>query len=92
MSSVTPGYCGFHVQDSLVFEKMANGGVRVVLNGSEIVPTLDASAWASVIANMSYYGEEDYGFYRALNFHIGASIPESCPLVEKPPMGMMDVK
>jgi hypothetical protein len=41
--------------------------------------------WCSIIATMSYYGEEDYGWYRAAQFHYGAPIdPVTCPLIDKP--------
>ncbi len=86
----------FHVTDGLFFERLPDGQVRIMKTiekevgsakgGSPVVTldmTLDANTWASVIASMSYYGEEDYGFYRAMNFHRGDEIPESCPLIDK---------
>lgn len=42
--------------------------------------TTAADSWASVIATMSYYGENDYGWYRARNFHEGEPIGETTPL------------
>lgn len=78
----------FHVKNGLCFGKLPDGGVEIYNEGE--VPNftiqLTASEWASVIATMSYYGEEDYGFYRALNFHTGAPIdPVTTPLKEKNP-------
>lgn len=69
----------FHVKDGLYFSQLPDGAVRIIKkeNGEEdatetlLDVTLDASQWASVIASMSYYGEENSGFYRALNFHRG---------------------
>jgi hypothetical protein len=83
----------FHAKDGLYFERQADGGVRVLVKADahEEAATLrevivDADSWASVIANMSYYGEEDYGFYRASNFHSGTKLRESTPLKDKPPL------
>jgi hypothetical protein len=86
----------FHAREGLNFERLPDGSVRVFCviekevgnakGGSPIILydiTLDANVWASVIASMSYYGEEDYGFYRAMNFHRGDEVPASCPLVDK---------
>jgi hypothetical protein len=78
----------FHVKDGLFFEALPDGSVCIRKHqspGREIDPvvfeqTLDAAAWASVIATMSYYDETDNGFYRAMNFHAGEPIPPSCPL------------
>jgi hypothetical protein len=57
-------------------------------NGRDDAPvifdlTIDASQWASVIASMSYYGEEDYGYYRALHFHAGVALDATTPLKSK---------
>lgn len=67
------------------FERGENGDVKVTLpDGSiEIIPK---DHWHSTIAQVSYYGEEDYGFYRAANFHSGTPIHETCPLTEKKPL------
>jgi hypothetical protein len=82
----------FHVANDLYFERYDDGSVRVTKtkqtdDGEKDVVSelLDAEAWASVIASMSYYGEEDYGFYRALNFHQGDPLPSSVVLKDKPP-------
>ena len=64
-----------------------NGGVRVlgVDHGRTVVlDEIEKNHWHSIIAQMSYYGEEDYGFYRAANFHSGELIHATCPLKEKP--------
>lgn len=80
----------FHVKEGLFFERLPDNQVRVLKRekGTDDAPvvfdiTLDADSWASVIASMSYYGEEDYGYYRALNFHRGDPIGETTPLVDK---------
>jgi hypothetical protein len=83
----------FHLQGDLYFEQLPKGGVRIVKRDGarEDAPinfeiSIDANAWASVIATVSYYGEEDYGFYRALNFHTGQPIHATTPIKEKPPL------
>lgn len=46
---------------------------------------VSAHIWASIIANMSYYGEEDYGYYRALDFHAKIKAdPITTPIRDKP--------
>lgn len=40
--------------------------------------------WCSDIATASYYGEEDYGFYRAANFHYKNPIDKTSPVRDKP--------
>ena len=46
---------------------------------------VDKHIWASIIANMSYYGEEDYGYYRALEFHTKIKQdPIVTPIRDKP--------
>lgn len=69
------------------FEKLSNGKVRLIVRAgagpdAEILidETIEANIWASIIATMSYYREEDYGFYRALNFHTGAPLASTTPL------------
>lgn len=69
------------------FEKLSDGNVRLIVRAgvapdAEILidETIEANIWASIIATMSYYGEEDYGFYRALNFHTGAPLHSTTPL------------
>jgi hypothetical protein len=47
---------------------------------------MDASEWGSVIASMSYYGEEDGGFYRAMNFHRADPVPPSVALTYRQPL------
>jgi hypothetical protein len=65
------------------FERLENGDVLLTCGGQQIRIPLDH--WCSTIAQMSYYGEEDYGYYRAKNFHAGEPIHHTCPLVEKTP-------
>lgn len=74
----------FHVVDGLYFQKLKDGAVRVLktAGGQEDSPvifdqTLEASQWASVIATMSYLGEEDGGFYHAMHYHTGEKIPDA---------------
>lgn len=74
----------FHLRDGLYFEQLPEGAVRIIKkeNGQEGAPvifdqTVDASQWSSVIASMSHYGEEYYGFYPALSFHRGDDVPSS---------------
>lgn len=80
----------FHVSGGLFFERLPDNKVRIIKRESGrddarliFEQIMDADSWASVIASMSYYGEEDYGFYRALNFHRGDTIPASAPLKDK---------
>lgn len=83
----------FHVSDGLFFERLSTGSVRIVKRetgnpDSAVVfeQIVDESAWCSVIASMSYYGEENYGYYRALNFHSGRKLDSTTPLVNKTPL------
>jgi hypothetical protein len=76
-----------HLADGLYFEQLHNGGVRITKyesghEGSTVLfqQDIDSDGWASVIATMSYYGEIDSGFYRALNFHTGAPLNSTTPL------------
>lgn len=75
-----------HIKDALFFEQLPDGGVRITKHetGLSTSPVafeieLDKDSWASVIAGMSYYGEADYGFYRALNFHTGEPMGPTTP-------------
>ena len=81
----------FHSKEGLGFEKGPNGSVivEVGLNDEPNSPRkqrieLDKDTWDSVIATVSYYGEEDYGYYRALEFHAKIPVHETCPLKDKP--------
>lgn len=74
----------FHAFGGLYFEKLNNGAVRVLKreSGRDDAPvvfdaTIDKDTWCSIIAGMSFYGEEDYGFYRAGHFHYGGQITET---------------
>lgn len=69
----------FHLRDGLYFERLPDHQVRILKreSGHDDAPavfdiTVDKDSWCSVIATMSYYGEEDSGFYRAGKFHYGA--------------------
>ena len=79
----------FHVRDGLFFEKQADGAVRILkrTDGRDDAPVvfdmvLDKHSWASVIATMSFYGEESYGYFRALLFHDNLPLPSGCVLRE----------
>jgi hypothetical protein len=79
----------FHLTDGLYFQQLPNGTVSIVKKenaregaATDWTITIDAEQWASVIASMSHYGEENYGFYRALSFHRGDSVPSSAMPVE----------
>lgn len=79
------------IGNGIFCEQQADGGVKLIVRESDspesriLKETLvDQHGWASVIANMSFYGEEDYGYYRALNFHSGTPIHPTNPLVDKP--------
>jgi len=80
----------FHLTDGLFFERLLEGKVRILkrASGSADAPvvfdlTVDSNSWASIIASMSYYGEEDNGFYRAMNFHTGKPLDKTTPLKDK---------
>lgn len=77
----------FHVRAGLCFEPQAEGGVRLLkrVDARADAPlmldmVLDKHEWASVIATMSFYGEENYGYFRALLFHVGTPLPASVVL------------
>lgn len=80
----------FHLADGLYFEQLPDGAVRILkrktvdadFEATVLDITISAEEWASVIASMSHYGEEHYGFYRALSFHRGDSVPSSAMPVE----------
>ncbi len=79
----------FHLTDGLFFQRCVGGSVRMVKreNGRDGAPvlfeiTVDASAWASIIASMSFYGEENGGFYRAMKFHANEPLPAGVMLQE----------
>lgn len=72
----------FHVDDGLCFERIKDGGVRVVKyesgdgcsHGDPDTPmvfgqVIDADGWASIVSSMSKGGEIDNRFYSAKAFH-----------------------
>jgi hypothetical protein len=78
----------FHVTNGLFFERLTDGSVRLIkrVSHQENAPvlfeyTLNPNQWASVIASMSYWGEENEGFYRALKFHNGNGENKPSPIV-----------
>lgn len=81
----------FHSHSGVFFEQAGNGAVRLLVKaeGKDDSPVLkdvilDKDTWASIIATVSYHGEEDYGFYRATNFHSKAPIHATTPIPDKP--------
>jgi len=76
----------FNAQDGWCFKRLEDGSVRIrkqVLEGSADVAVdvvFPPGIWGSVIANCSYYGEDDYGWYRAMNFHLGGHLDATTPL------------
>lgn len=67
------------------FQRGDNGDVILTLEDGT-AHTIQKDHWHSIIATVSYYGEEDYGFYRAAEFHSGIPIHATCPLKVKPPL------
>lgn len=79
----------FTAKDGLRFERQEDGGVIITLTDQDNYllskVRLDKYHWCSLIADMSYYGEEDYGFDRASNFHYKKELnPITTPLKDKP--------
>lgn len=66
------------------FKRGGNGGdVIVVVDDEEV--RISSFVWCSIIAEMSYYGESDYGWFRAWAFHGNRPHnPRTEPLVDKP--------
>lgn len=60
----------------LTFERNADGSVTVYVamhDGTmQKQETINDGIWGSIIANMSSYGEDRYGWYRAMQFHKGS--------------------
>jgi hypothetical protein len=82
----------FHFRDGVFFERLGDGSVRLLVKESSHDDAkvlkdiaIDIDSWCSIIACMSYYGEEDYGFFRACNFHYKRPIHETEPLKDKEP-------
>lgn len=65
------------------FERGGNGG-DVLLHVGGKTYRIDKDHWCSDIANMSYYGEDSYGFYRAWEFHGKRAIHATNPISDKP--------
>lgn len=66
---------GFHSREHLFFERLGNGDVRV-RQWSKMAPftllsstVVDAHTWASIVASMSYRGEDANSYREALEFH-----------------------
>lgn len=78
----------FMVNDKIRFTRNDDGSVTLEVRTEMGLACyrFDKDSWASVIANMSYYGEEDYGFYRATEFHSGVPLGPTTPLKQKPPL------
>lgn len=77
------------VREGVEFTRLDDGAVLLKVTvwpkGPHRLIRLDQDTWASLIATMSYYGEENFGYYRALNFHAGTPIHPTNPIIEKPP-------
>ena len=89
----------FHVRDGVFFKQLDNGDVRLIVKESghdnaNVVKDIiiDIDSWCSVIATMSFYGEEDYGFYRAGLFHAGRKLDSTMPMKEKEPPATWKLK
>lgn len=62
----------FQLSDTLTFERLENGDVRLMIKVPEgywIPTTIESNSWCSVIATMSKRDEVNGGFDRALEFH-----------------------
>lgn len=65
------------------FRRGGNGGdVLLIVGGKEY--RIPADHWCSDIAQVSYYDECDYGFYRAWEFHGKRPIHSTNPIRDKP--------
>lgn len=65
------------------FTKQENGDVLLETEHDTI--RIPRDHWCSIIATVSYYGEEDYGWYRATNFHYGMPLDPTNPMrTDKP--------
>ena len=77
----------------LRFERNDDGSVTVYVamhDGTlQRQETINDGIWGSIIANMSYYGENDYGWYRAMNFHMGSPLDATTPLKDKPSLSVV---
>ena len=71
----------------LCFERNEDGSVTVYVadHAGNLMKqeTINDGVWGSIIANMSYYGEADYGWYRAMNFHKGSPLGPGMVLKDK---------
>lgn len=66
------------------FERGGSGG-DVLMTVGAMTYRIPADHWASNIANVSYYGEDSYGFFRAWEFHGKRPLdPLTTPLSDKP--------
>lgn len=79
----------FHAHSGVFFYRGDNDAVvmrihREASPESEVTHefTFDHGTWCSIIATMSRYGETDYGWFRAMQFHKDDPIPEGVTLVE----------
>jgi hypothetical protein len=75
MSEISKGY---HARDGWYFRREDDGSVHIAAPdsmgpGASQVVTLDANAWASVVASVSRSGESGDTFAAARHFHDGAS-------------------
>lgn len=71
---------GFHAKDGWYFRREQDGSVRILApdslgSGAHQVVTLDANAWASVVASVSGTGESASTFEAARSFHESGAVP-----------------
>lgn len=63
----------YHAKDNWYFERQNDGNVHIYqksADGQNLASlNVDANMWASIVASVSIAGEDDGGFYRALEFH-----------------------
>lgn len=63
----------FHVADGLFFRRAADGSVQIGRGPSfdevEVVQSIDANSWASVISSVCARGENHSTYTEALLFH-----------------------
>ena len=59
---------GFHFRAGLVFQRRADGAVRITKNGHPVA-VIDADSWPSIVAAMSVTGETTESYYAAREQH-----------------------
>lgn len=72
------------IGDDLHVDRNCDGSVT--FSSSGLMTTVSKEVWASIIATLSYYGEQDYGWFRAMNFHSGTPIDFTTVIIKKEPL------